>query len=1230
MRIILAIVLVFLFSHNCFSQISFDLLPPINQPEKSDIVKVSTSSIAFSDIDGDLDLDLIVTGLDSNFQEISILYENNGIGEFDPVSGTVFADVSFSSVIFGDVDNDNDEDLLITGRNSSNQPISELYLNDGTGNFTLSTSSSFTGVFRSSVAFADVDGDNDLDVLMTGENSSSIPVSELYLNDSLGNFTLVPNTPFVGVKESDIAFADVDGDNDMDVLISGENSSNTAISELYLNNGAGVFSLDTAASFIGVERSSVAFEDVDGDNDVDLLLAGDANAIGRVARLYINDGSGSFTFVSMPFTAVRWADIAFSDVDGDNDQDVVISGRNGTTGTTRLYTNDGNGIFTYKQTVFGSGPSRYGAWLGSIAFADIDGDNDDDLFVTGRDYLADEIADLYTNDGSGNFSLVNGSTLTGVGTSSSDVADVDNDNDLDIIITGQDENLSRVADLYSNDGNGNFVLNVGSPFVGVGFSGARFADIDGDLDPDLLLAGGTVSSLPFTGLYSNNGSGSFIPSPNQTIDSVRFASLEFADIDADLDQDVLITGHTASGGRISHLYANDGNGNFALVSNTPFDSVSNGSLAFADIDGDLDQDVLITGNLVNGSRVASIFSNNGNGLFTKVLNTPFPGIAYSAVAFADVDGDLDMDVLITGESSQSQKVAELYKNDGLGNFTLVSGTPFIAVYKSSIAFGDIDGDSDLDVLITGSAGTNNPSSNLYLNDGIGNFSSPIDTLFEHVYIGSINLFDIDGDNKLDILLTGANAFGEVVSHLYKNTSCYTTSIDTHSACSTFTWIDGNTYTSSNNSAVHILTNSVGCDSIISLDLTILETSASDTIIACDSYTWIDGNTYTSSNDSATFIMTNAVGCDSTITLDLTILNSSSRIDTVRACNSYTWIDGNTYTSSNNSATVQFTNVAGCDSTIILDLIINSTTYGNAVVTACDSYTWIDGNTYTTSNNSAIDTIVNSMGCDSIVSLNLTILTSSSSTDVIIACDSYTWINGITYSSSNNSATFTLTNSSGCDSIVMLDLTINNSSSQTDNVVACYDYTWIDGVTYSSSNNSASVNFINTKGCDSTINLNLTIIEIDTTISSNLTTLSVQSGYSSYQWLDCNAGFSPIPNAVFPEFTPDSSGSYAVIINEQNCSDTSNCRTMSVISGINETIPSHEFFQVFPNPNTGIFFIEFFSNPKHNSVQIFDLTGKKVLEHQITGSTMQVEASSLPAGMYEVRIGHHSKRLSIVR
>ena len=98
-----------------------------------------------------------------------------------------------------------------------------------------------------------------------------------------------------------------------------------------------------------------------------------------------------------------------------------------------------------------------------------------------------------------------------------------------------------------------------------------------------------------------------------------------------------------------------------------------------------------------------------------------------------------------------------------------------------------------------------------------------------------------------------------------------------------------------------------------------------------------------------------------------------------------------------------------------------------------AYTW-NGTAYTTSGVYTFAS-TNSNGCDSTAILNLTINNSTTSTDTQTACDSFTWIDGVTYTSSNNSATFTSTNAAGCDNVATLNLTINPST--TSSSINCY-------------------------------------------------------------------------------------------------------------------------------------------------------------------------------------------------
>src|SRR5690554_1484998 len=299
------------------------------------------------------------------------------------------------------------------------------------------------------------------------------------------------------------------------------------------------------------------------------------------------------------------------------------------------------------------------------------------------------------------------------------------------------------------------------------------------------------------------------------------------------------------------------------------------------------------------------------------------------------------------------------------------------------------------------------------------------------------------------------------------------------ACDSFEWF-GTTYTASG-TATHVLTNAAGCDSTVTLTLTI-NTSATgtDTQTACGSFTWIDGVEYTASNNTAMYTIVGgaANGCDSIVTLDLTINPVATGTDTQTACGSYTWIDGVEYTASNNTAMYTIVGGAanGCDSIVTLDLTINQVATATDVQASCGSYTWIDGVEYTASNNTAMYTIVGGAanGCDSIVTLDLTINPVATGTDTQTACGSYTWIDGVEYTASNNTAMYTIVGgaANGCDSIVTLDLTINQVATGTDVQASCGPFTWIDGVEYTASNNTAMYTIVGgaANGCDSIVTL----------------------------------------------------------------------------------------------------------------------------------------------------------------
>jgi hypothetical protein len=309
----------------------------------------------------------------------------------------------------------------------------------------------------------------------------------------------------------------------------------------------------------------------------------------------------------------------------------------------------------------------------------------------------------------------------------------------------------------------------------------------------------------------------------------------------------------------------------------------------------------------------------------------------------------------------------------------------------------------------------------------------------------------------------------------------TTSAVNITACDAYTWF-GTTYTATG-TYTYTTTNSIGCDSIITLNLTINTSNNSSTnVTACDSYTW-NGTTYTASG-TYTFNTSTVLGCDSVATLNLTIRRSTISSASVTACDSYTW-NGNTYTASG-TYTFSATNSVDCDSTASLILTINNSTTSSTNITACDSYLW-NGTTYTASGTYTFNT-TNAKGCDSTATLILTINTSNNSSTDVTACDSYLW-NGTTYTASGT-YTFNTNTVLGCDSVATLNLTIKNSTTSSVSVTACDSYTW-NGNTYTASG-TYTFSATNSVDCDSTASLILTINN-STTSSTNITACD------SYDW-----------------------------------------------------------------------------------------------------------------------------------
>ncbi|MCR9173903.1 MAG: M12 family metallo-peptidase [bacterium] len=246
---------------------------------------------------------------------------------------------------------------------------------------------------------------------------------------------------------------------------------------------------------------------------------------------------------------------------------------------------------------------------------------------------------------------------------------------------------------------------------------------------------------------------------------------------------------------------------------------------------------------------------------------------------------------------------------------------------------------------------------------------------------------------------------------------------------------------------------------------------------------------------------------------------------------------------------------------------------------------------------------------------------------VTACDSYTWSANSTTYTTGGSYTATIPAANGCDSVVTLNLTINNSTSFTDVQTSCGPFTWIDGNTYTSSNNTATFTTTNSAGCDSVITLDLTVNTVDNGITQlDYNLMEANSTTGTYQWIDCDNGNAPISGATSQQYTATANGNYAVIVTDNNCSDTSACVTIN-------TIGTDEFyaavFAIYPNPTDGELTVDI-AELDAQRYTLYDASGRVVMTGTLQTGVNHISIIHLARGTYTFELNGYAAVRSIVK
>lgn len=352
---------------------------------------------------------------------------------------------------------------------------------------------------------------------------------------------------------------------------------------------------------------------------------------------------------------------------------------------------------------------------GVAAWGDYEGDGDLDILMTG---LRDNTfyALIYTNNGNGSFTKLN-AALAPVAYGNAAWGDYDHDGDLDVLLAGWD-NTKDLLYVYKNAGNGSFV-KLSQSFKAVGYMDADWGDVDNDGDLDFVVSGLDNNTTPIVYLYVNNRNDSFSYSPLSLATPVYDGSVTLGDYDNDGDLDLLLTGRKEANA-YTLLYRNDGNARFTN-SNAVLQGVYSNSLSkFGDYDNDGDLDVILMGNDMSGLRHTAIYRNNGNGTFAD-LRAGLTRQKEGCLSWGDYDNDGDLDVITSGFETSNAQV-RLYANHGNGRF-IQTGDGFAQAIGPG-QWGDYDNDGDLDILLLGWDGAANYFAKVYRTENTPKNSPP--------------------------------------------------------------------------------------------------------------------------------------------------------------------------------------------------------------------------------------------------------------------------------------------------------------------------------------------------------------------------------------------------------------------------------------------------------------------------------------------------------------------------
>jgi PKD repeat protein len=373
------------------------------------------------------------------------------------------------------------------------------------------SSERYSSCINSSGYAIDFDNDNIQDIIQSGSG-----YTEIMFRGDPNNYLSIWDFFGDGYDYTAMDYLDIDNNSFIDIILAGVDNDDLLNTNLYINNGDSTFS-NLSLNFENIHNGRLKFSDIDNDGDQDLFICGDTLfELGNkpISKLYINNGDYTFEEANVNFIKVSNSLLAISDYNNDGMYDIFLSGlnENGTV-VSMLYKNNGNLSFDEVPTTIIS------LFNGDAKWADFDDDNDMDLIVTGYNEFYDNVTKIYKNQENDVFLDIN-ANLRGAHGSSVAWGDYDNDGFLDLALIGNSGH--KIAKVYRNENGNSFSELISTPKQNLGYLNGfengwlTWFHIDNDSDLDLFLNGDPFDPgiLP---LYNNQNNPNSLPEAPTTL-----------------------------------------------------------------------------------------------------------------------------------------------------------------------------------------------------------------------------------------------------------------------------------------------------------------------------------------------------------------------------------------------------------------------------------------------------------------------------------------------------------------------------------------------------------------------------------------------------------------------------------------------------------------------------------------------------------------------------------------